>query len=93
MSRIIDLPFYLTFLMLGSFRFVRFNFSIDGHQLTIIETDGVETEPVTVDQLENFHWSALLGYRKQNHRTFRREQVLMIAVQKGHCKQTCEQLL
>lgn len=32
----------------------RYNFSIDGHRLTVIEADGVETEPVTVDQLEIF---------------------------------------
>ncbi|KAL5536666.1 LCC11_5 [Sanghuangporus sanghuang] len=31
-----------------------FTFSIDGHNLTIIEADGVETEPVTVDQLDIF---------------------------------------
>ncbi|KLO10959.1 laccase [Schizopora paradoxa] len=29
-------------------------FSIDGHKLTVIEADGVETEPVTVDSLEIF---------------------------------------
>ncbi|THH12095.1 hypothetical protein EW145_g227 [Phellinidium pouzarii] len=28
-----------------------FTFSIDGHNMTIIEADGVETEPVTVDSL------------------------------------------
>ena len=28
-----------------------FTFSIDGHNMTIIEADGVETEPVEVDQL------------------------------------------
>jgi len=34
--------------------FPSFNFSIDGHTLTIIEADGVETEPVTVDSLQIF---------------------------------------
>ena len=33
---------------------VRFNFSIDGHNMTVIEADGVETDPVTVDQLQIF---------------------------------------
>ena len=33
---------------------VRFNFSIDGHSMTVIEADGVETDPVTVDQLQIF---------------------------------------
>ncbi|KAH8110523.1 Cu-oxidase-domain-containing protein [Phellopilus nigrolimitatus] len=31
-----------------------FNFSIDGHNMTIIETDGVETEPLTVDFINIF---------------------------------------
>jgi len=31
-----------------------FNFSIDGHQMTVIETDGVETEPLVVDSLSVF---------------------------------------
>ncbi|KAL0946355.1 hypothetical protein HGRIS_012588 [Hohenbuehelia grisea] len=30
----------------------RFMFSIDGHQLTIIEADGVNTQPLTVDRLD-----------------------------------------
>lgn len=29
----------------------RYNFSIDSHNMTVIEADGIETEPVTVDQL------------------------------------------
>lgn len=29
-----------------------FTFSIDGHQLTVIEADGVETQPLNVDSLE-----------------------------------------
>ena len=28
-----------------------FNFTIDGHAMTVIETDGVETEPLVVDSL------------------------------------------
>lgn len=28
-----------------------FTFSIDGHNMTIIEADGVETRPVTVDSI------------------------------------------
>lgn len=31
-----------------------YNFSIDGHRMTVIETDGVETEPLTVDSLTVF---------------------------------------
>ena len=31
-----------------------FNFSIDGHKLTIIEADGIITHPVTVDSFEIF---------------------------------------
>lgn len=31
--------------------FHSFTFSIDGHNMTVIEADGVETEPVVVDQL------------------------------------------
>ncbi|KAJ7493127.1 yellow laccase [Mycena galericulata] len=31
-----------------------FNFSIDGHQMTIIEVDGVNTQPLTVDQIQIF---------------------------------------
>lgn len=31
-----------------------YTFSIDGHNLTVIEADGVETEPVTVDSLTIF---------------------------------------
>ena len=31
-----------------------FSFSIDGHNMTIIEADGVETEPLTVDSLNIF---------------------------------------
>ncbi|KAL5523464.1 hypothetical protein ACEPAG_7637 [Sanghuangporus baumii] len=34
--------------------FPTFTFSIDGHNLTVIEADGVETDPVTVDQLNIF---------------------------------------
>lgn len=30
---------------------LRFNFSIDGHSMTVIETDGVETQPYTVDTI------------------------------------------
>lgn len=29
----------------------RYTFSIDGHSMTVIEADGVETEPVDVDEL------------------------------------------
>lgn len=29
----------------------RYNFSIDSHRMTVIEADGIEMEPVTVDQL------------------------------------------
>ncbi|KAL5498594.1 LCC11_1 [Sanghuangporus vaninii] len=32
--------------------FPSYTFSIDGHSLTVIEADGIETEPVTVDSLE-----------------------------------------
>lgn len=35
-----------------------FNFTIDGHMMTVIETDGVETEPLVVDSL-----SVLAGQR------------------------------
>ena len=31
-----------------------YRFSIDGHNLTIIETDGIATDPLTVNQLEIF---------------------------------------
>ena len=31
--------------------FFSFTFSIDGHNMTVIEADGVETQPVEVDQL------------------------------------------
>ncbi|KAH0830311.1 laccase [Lanmaoa asiatica] len=31
-----------------------FNFTIDGHAMTVIETDGVETEPLVVDSLSVF---------------------------------------
>ena len=31
-----------------------FTFSIDNHNLTIIEADGIEHDPVTVDSLEIF---------------------------------------
>jgi iron transport multicopper oxidase len=31
-----------------------FIFSIDGHQLTVIEVDGVETQPLIIDSLEIF---------------------------------------
>ncbi|KAG6334761.1 hypothetical protein ID866_4327 [Astraeus odoratus] len=31
-----------------------YNFTIDGHQMTIIETDGIEIEPVVVDSLAIF---------------------------------------
>ncbi|EJD08221.1 laccase [Fomitiporia mediterranea MF3/22] len=31
-----------------------YNVSIDGHQMTIIEADGIETEPLTVDSLQIF---------------------------------------
>ncbi|KAH7891011.1 laccase [Phlebopus sp. FC_14] len=31
-----------------------FNFTLDGHTMTVIETDGVETEPVEVDSLPVF---------------------------------------
>ncbi|KAF8839370.1 laccase [Paxillus ammoniavirescens] len=31
-----------------------FNFTIDGHPMTVIETDGIETEPVVVDSLPVF---------------------------------------
>nr|ABK59825.1 laccase [Ganoderma tsugae] len=31
-----------------------FNFSIDGHDLTVIEADGVETQPVTVNSINIF---------------------------------------
>ncbi|OCB85491.1 laccase [Sanghuangporus baumii] len=31
-----------------------FNFTIDAHNLTVIEADGIEVEPVTVDQLQIF---------------------------------------
>ncbi|PAV19621.1 laccase [Pyrrhoderma noxium] len=34
--------------------FPSYTFSIDGHNLTIIEADGVETEPTTVDSLNIF---------------------------------------
>ncbi|KAE9399013.1 laccase [Gymnopus androsaceus JB14] len=33
---------------------LNFNFSIDGHDLTIIETDGEYTEPLTVDSIQVF---------------------------------------
>lgn len=35
-------------------RIESFTFSIDGHNMTIIEADGVETEPLTVDSLNIF---------------------------------------
>ena len=31
-----------------------FTFSIDGHDMTIIEADGVNTQPLKVDQLDIF---------------------------------------
>jgi len=31
-----------------------YDFSIDGHQLTVIEADGENVQPVTVDSLEIF---------------------------------------
>ena len=31
-----------------------FMFSIDGHTMTVIEADGVNTEPLTVDQIQIF---------------------------------------
>ena len=31
-----------------------FIFSIDGHQLTVIEADGIETKPLLIDSLEIF---------------------------------------
>ena len=31
-----------------------FNFSIDSHSLTVIEADGVETQPVTADTIPIF---------------------------------------
>lgn len=38
----------------SSDRHYRYTFSIDGHSLTVIEADGVETEPVVVDELNIF---------------------------------------
>ena len=32
-----------------------FIFSIDGHQLTVIEVDGIETKPLVIDSLEIFN--------------------------------------
>ena len=32
----------------------RYNFSIDGHRMTVIEADGVETNPLDVDSFEIF---------------------------------------
>ena len=34
--------------------FPSYNFTIDGHNMTVIEADGVETEPYTVDNLQVF---------------------------------------
>jgi iron transport multicopper oxidase len=31
-----------------------FVFSIDGHQLTVIEADGIETKPLVVDSIQIF---------------------------------------
>ena len=31
-----------------------FTISIDGHNMTVIEADGVNTEPVTVDSIQIF---------------------------------------
>jgi iron transport multicopper oxidase len=31
-----------------------FTFSIDGHNMIVIEADGVNTEPVTVDSIQIF---------------------------------------
>ena len=31
-----------------------YNFTIDGHQMTIIEADGENTEPLTVDEIQIF---------------------------------------
>ena len=31
-----------------------YNFSIDGHQLTIIESDGINVQPLVIDSLEIF---------------------------------------
>src|SRR6266702_7310118 len=31
-----------------------FNFTMDGHPMTVIETDGIETEPLVVDSLPVF---------------------------------------
>lgn len=44
---------------------IRFNFSIDGHNMTIIEADGVETEPLTVDSLNIFAGEYLVNIPSQ----------------------------
>lgn len=36
-----------------------FDFSIDNHRLTVIEADGAETKPLTVDSLSIFAGNAL----------------------------------
>ncbi|EJD00074.1 laccase [Fomitiporia mediterranea MF3/22] len=42
------------FRLISTSCFPSFAFSIDGHNMTVIEADGVETEPVTVDSLNIF---------------------------------------
>lgn len=42
--------------------FESFLFSIDGHNMTIIEADGIETEPITVDSLNIF--AGMHNFRK-----------------------------
>jgi iron transport multicopper oxidase len=37
-----------------------FIFTIDGHTMTIIETDGVNTEPLTVDSIQICEHTPLL---------------------------------
>ena len=42
------------FRIIGASCYPWFNFTIDGHPMTIIETDGVETEPLVVDSIPVF---------------------------------------
>lgn len=41
----------------------RFTFSIDAHQMTVIEADGVAHQPVTVDSLQIFAGQSLILLR------------------------------
>lgn len=52
MTRIVVKPMTTyRFRIISESAFTAYNFSIDGHKMTIIETDGVDTVPYTVDRI------------------------------------------